>query len=119
MTAFELPNYLYCQKQNTEDSISEAAPDHGPADNLFHGSLCGPIAATVNEAMFSLVISKWRETFEGLKQTNDFKSLSAAGSLIKNMVSRKPVAITFNMYYPCYSGKLSVPMVALFCRFAC
>ncbi|KAH7651526.1 timeless protein [Dioscorea alata] len=84
--AFQFQRISSSKKQNSEDFISEAAPDHGPADNLFHGSLCGPIAATVNEAMFSLVISKWRETFEGLKQTNDFKSLSAAGSLIKNMI---------------------------------
>ena len=69
-------------------SPSEAFLDGGVVDkSSFHGNLCGPVAATVNEAMFYLVISKWRETFEGLKETNDHKSLSAAGSLMKNMVS--------------------------------
>ena len=48
--------------------------------------MCGPIAATMNEAMFQLVVTKWRYAFEGLKETSDFKFLSAAGSLMKNMV---------------------------------
>ncbi|KAJ0986238.1 hypothetical protein J5N97_004594 [Dioscorea zingiberensis] len=87
--AFQYQMISNSKKQDIRDSLSEDVPDHGPADYLFHGGLCGPIASTVNEAVFSLVISKWREAFEGLKQTNDFKSLSAAGSLIKNMVSRK------------------------------
>ena len=69
-------------------SPPEASLDDGVVDkSSFHGDLCGPIAATVNEAMFYLVISKWCETFEGLKETNDHKSLSAAGSLMKNMVN--------------------------------
>jgi hypothetical protein len=36
--------------------------------------------------MFDIVISRWRETYEALKETNDYKTLSAAGSLMKNMV---------------------------------
>lgn len=55
-------------------------------DTLFHGDICGPIAATMNEAMFLLVISKWRDAFDSLKETNDYKFLSASGSLMKDMV---------------------------------
>lgn len=45
-----------------------------------------PIAATMNEAMLLLVVFKWRNAFDGLKKTNDYKFLSAAGPLMKNMV---------------------------------
>lgn len=71
-----------------EDSRSESSLDGVFVDNLsFHGDFCRPIASTVNEAMFYLVISKWREIFEGLKETKYHKSLSATGSLMKNMVN--------------------------------
>lgn len=40
----------------------------------------------MNESMFQLVISKWRYAFDGLKETHDYKFLSAAGSLLKIMV---------------------------------
>lgn len=40
----------------------------------------------MNESMFQLVISKWRSAFDALKETHDYKFLSAAGSLMKNMV---------------------------------
>ncbi|CAN6327232.1 unnamed protein product [Urochloa humidicola] len=66
---------------------SEVSPSSGHDDNLpFHGDICGPVAATLNEDMFNLVISRWRETYEGLKETNDYKTLSAAGSLMKTMI---------------------------------
>ncbi|CAL4901739.1 unnamed protein product [Urochloa decumbens] len=66
---------------------SEVSPSNGHDDNLpFHGDICGPVAATLNEDMFNLVISRWRETYEGLKETNDYKTLSAAGSLMKTMI---------------------------------
>ncbi|CAL4894934.1 unnamed protein product [Urochloa decumbens] len=69
---------------------SEVSPSNGHDDNLpFHGDICGPVAATLNEDMFNLVISRWRETYEGLKETNDYKTLSAAGSLMKTMVAKK------------------------------
>lgn len=59
-------------------------------DILFKGSICGPIAETLTESMFLMVISKWRCAFEALKQTNDYKFLSAAGSLAKVMVLHLP-----------------------------
>ncbi|KAL6123153.1 hypothetical protein ACLB2K_075676 [Fragaria x ananassa] len=53
---------------------------------LFRGDICGPIATSMNESMFQLVISKWRYAFDGLKETHDYKFLSAAGSLMKEMI---------------------------------
>ncbi|KAJ1264152.1 hypothetical protein BS78_09G240900 [Paspalum vaginatum] len=66
---------------------SEVSPSNEHDDNMpFHGDICGPVAATLNEDMFNIVISRWRETFESLKETKDYKTLSAAGSLMKNMI---------------------------------
>jgi timeless len=65
----------------------EGSPSNRHDENLpFHGDICGPVAATLNEDMFNIVILKWRETYESLKETNDYKTLSAAGSLMKSMV---------------------------------
>ncbi|RAL51437.1 hypothetical protein DM860_010939 [Cuscuta australis] len=55
-------------------------------DTLFPGSICGPIAETLNESMFQLVNHKWRYAFDTLKETNDCKFLSAAGSFMKTML---------------------------------
>ncbi|XP_024642189.1 protein timeless homolog isoform X2 [Medicago truncatula] len=52
----------------------------------YSGKICGPIEASLNESMFQLVISKWRQAYDGLKETNDYMFLSAAGSLLKNMI---------------------------------
>lgn len=76
------------QRQNVENMEHESSINSQSADHLsLHQDLCGPIAATMNEAMFSLVISKWREASDGVKITNDYKFLTAAGSLMKSMVS--------------------------------
>lgn len=80
--------YSLCQEQNVQVKLSEASLGGGSVNDLpFSEDICGPVASTINEAMFSLVITRWREAFEGLKVTNDHRSLSAAGSLMKNMVS--------------------------------
>lgn len=55
-------------------------------NTIFKGNICGPIAASMNESMFLLVMSRWRDTFDGLKETKDYKFLAAAGSLLKAMV---------------------------------
>ncbi|KAH6784021.1 hypothetical protein C2S52_008980 [Perilla frutescens var. hirtella] len=68
---------------DVENEESTASRDD---DTLFKGSICGPIAETLTESMFLMVISKWRYAFEGLKQTNDYKFLSASGSLAKIMI---------------------------------
>ncbi|KAI9159863.1 hypothetical protein LWI28_002675 [Acer negundo] len=52
----------------------------------FQGNICGPIASSMDDSMFQLVISKWRYAFDGLKETKEYKFLSAAGSLMKNMI---------------------------------
>lgn len=66
---------------------SEAFVNKYADSTLFQGDVCGPIAATMNESMFILVISKWHYAFDGLKETNDYKFLSVSGSLMKNMVT--------------------------------
>ncbi|KAL8139768.1 hypothetical protein V2J09_005789 [Rumex salicifolius] len=48
--------------------------------------ICGPIAETMNQSMFDLVISKWRYTFEFLKENKDYNFLSTAASLMKFMI---------------------------------
>ncbi|WCJ26141.1 DNA mismatch repair protein MSH5 [Euphorbia peplus] len=52
---------------------------------LFNGDVCGPIAASMTESMFLLVISRWRSAFDGLKETKDYNFLSAASSILKSM----------------------------------
>ncbi|GMH08931.1 hypothetical protein Nepgr_010771 [Nepenthes gracilis] len=52
----------------------------------FKGDISGPIAASMNDSMFELVIEKWRYAFEGLKETKNYKFLSAAGSLLRIMI---------------------------------
>ncbi|KAH0460279.1 hypothetical protein IEQ34_010942 [Dendrobium chrysotoxum] len=75
------------KRQTMENKERESSINNQSVDYLsLHQDLCGPIAATMNEAMYSLVISKWREASDGVKITNDYKFLSAAGSLIKSMV---------------------------------
>lgn len=64
----------------------EAFVDKDADSTIFGGDICGPITQSMNESMFQLVILKWRSAFEGLKETNNYKFLSAAGSLMKTMV---------------------------------
>ncbi|KAJ4875737.1 timeless family protein [Raphanus sativus] len=65
---------------------TEETPEQNAGGNFSKSDICAPIAATINDRMFSLVISKWRTAFDGLKETKDFKFLSAAGSLVKIML---------------------------------
>lgn len=67
----------------------DSSGDHAlDADGTcFEGDICGPIAASMNESMFSLVLSRWRNAFDGLKETKEYRLLSSAGSVTKNMVS--------------------------------
>lgn len=69
-----------------ETETSEASLDGYSDSTLFRGNICGPVAASMNESMFQLVISKWRTVSDGLKETHNYKFLSAAGSLMKIMV---------------------------------
>ncbi|KAF7821199.1 protein timeless-like protein isoform X1 [Senna tora] len=84
-TSFQFYKYSASKRKNEVDMLE----NHGDkkADSIdFNGQICGPIAVTMNEAMFQLVISEWRHAFDGLKETNNFKFLSAAGSLMKKMI---------------------------------
>ncbi|XP_043717020.1 protein timeless homolog isoform X2 [Telopea speciosissima] len=85
VTAFQYHKFL-TSKPSMETDASEAFINKHADSTLFQGEFCGPIAATMNEAMFNLVISKWRFAFDGLKETNDYKFLSVSGSLMKNMI---------------------------------
>lgn len=63
-----------------------ASLNHHADSTLFKGNKCGPIAASMNESMFLLLFSKWQYAYDGLKETKDYKFVSAAGSLMKIMV---------------------------------
>nr|GEU97454.1 hypothetical protein [Tanacetum cinerariifolium] len=77
---------LLSSRSDAKLNKSESSKDHHGDSTLFRGSMCGSISETMNESMFLLVISKWRSAFEGLKETNNYKFLSAAGSLTKIMI---------------------------------
>ncbi|KAK2983623.1 hypothetical protein RJ640_023157 [Escallonia rubra] len=85
VTAFQYRKSVILET-NIKDNTSEASPNHLVDRTFFKGSICGPIAASMNESMFLLVIMKWRDAFDGLKETKDHKFLSAAGSLMKIMI---------------------------------
>ncbi|KAK1286793.1 hypothetical protein QJS10_CPA03g00256 [Acorus calamus] len=74
-------------KAEMEDAASKVSREGDASDSTaFYEGICGPIAATMNEAMFLLVISKWRYAYDSLKETRDYKFLSTTGSLMKNMI---------------------------------
>lgn len=85
VTSFQYHKFLI-SKPNRGMDTSETFANEYADSTFFKGDICGPIAATMNEAMFLLVVLKWRNAFDGLKETNDYKFLSAAGSLMKNMI---------------------------------
>ncbi|CAK9176951.1 unnamed protein product [Ilex paraguariensis] len=85
VTSFQYHKFLIL-KPNIEAETSEAFMNHDAESTQFQGSMCGPIAASMNESMFLLVILKWRNAFDGLKETNDYKFISSAGSLMKIMI---------------------------------
>ncbi|XP_028798783.1 protein timeless homolog isoform X2 [Neltuma alba] len=85
VTSFQFYKYSASKMNNGKDPL-EAFDDKDTLGTDFNGQICGPVAATMNEAMFQVVLSKWRHVFDGLKETNDYKFLSAAGSLMKNMI---------------------------------
>uniref|UniRef100_A0A0D9WDU9 Timeless N-terminal domain-containing protein n=1 Tax=Leersia perrieri TaxID=77586 RepID=A0A0D9WDU9_9ORYZ len=85
--AFQHEKASNAQKSNAGVQLPEASLGNHLDDNLpFIGDICGPVAATLNEDMFNLVISRWREAYDSLKELKDYKTLSAAGSLMKNMI---------------------------------
>ncbi|XP_012090145.1 protein timeless homolog isoform X2 [Jatropha curcas] len=85
VTSFQYNKFLTYKPSGEKDNAHSFANEYADS-TLFNGDMCGPIAATMNESMFLLVTSRWRNAFDGLKETNDFKFLSAAGSLMKIMI---------------------------------
>ncbi|XP_062149653.1 uncharacterized protein LOC133858182 isoform X3 [Alnus glutinosa] len=85
VTSFQYHKFLNSQP-NVGADISEAFVDKDANSIIFRGDICGPITESMNESMFQLVILKWRDAFDGLKETHDYKFLSAAGSLMKTMI---------------------------------
>ncbi|XP_048228801.1 protein timeless homolog isoform X1 [Ricinus communis] len=86
VTSFQYHKFSTFKPPNVEKDDSHSFPDEYVDNTLFKGDVCGPIAASMNESMFLLVISRWRNAFDGLKQTNDYNFLSAAGSLMRIMI---------------------------------
>ncbi|KAK1577022.1 hypothetical protein Q3G72_018520 [Acer saccharum] len=85
VTSFQYHKIL-SSKPTKETDTSEASADEFTDSTLFKGNICGPIASSMDDSMFQLVISKWRYAFDGLKETKEYNFLSAAGSLMKNMI---------------------------------
>ncbi|KAK2654028.1 hypothetical protein Ddye_013884 [Dipteronia dyeriana] len=85
VTSFQYHKIL-SSKPTKETDTSEASADEFADSTLFKGNICGPIASSMDDSMFQLVISKWRYAFDGLKETKEYKFLSAAGSLMKNLI---------------------------------
>lgn len=58
------------------------------ADEAFAAAVrgCGEIAATMDEEMFNMVVSRWREYADTIKEGKEFTALAAAGALLKDMV---------------------------------
>ncbi|XP_031093945.1 interaptin [Ipomoea triloba] len=65
---------------------TESSVDCHTDSTLVRGSICGPIAESLNESMFQLVTQKWRYAFDTLKESNDYKFLSVAGSFMRTML---------------------------------
>ncbi|CAA7024796.1 unnamed protein product [Microthlaspi erraticum] len=86
VTSFQLHKSSASYPGRGTEETSEPSTDQNAGGNFSKSDICAPVAATINDRMFLLVISKWRSAFDGLKETKDFKFLSAAGSLVKTML---------------------------------
>lgn len=72
--------------QPNKEADTQEPMDSRTDSTLFRGCICGPIAESLNESMFQLVLLRWRYSLETVKETNDRKFLYVAGSLMKTMV---------------------------------
>ncbi|CAH8279425.1 unnamed protein product [Arabidopsis lyrata] len=86
ITSFQFHKSLASNPATGTEETSELSTNQKAGVNFSKSDICAPIAATINDRMFLLVISKWRCAFDGLKETKDFKFLYAAGSLVKTML---------------------------------
>ncbi|KAL5568486.1 hypothetical protein UlMin_025061 [Ulmus minor] len=85
VTSFQYHKFLTSKSNMVADAPEDLVNTHADK-TYFEGNICGPIAATMNESIFQLVFSNWRSLYEALKETHEFKFMSAAGSLMKNML---------------------------------
>jgi timeless len=69
-----------CRNKDNSDTLDS------DTSCVFQGKLCGPVASTMDEDMFAMVVSRWHMYAEGAKETKDWKSLTVTGSLFKEMV---------------------------------
>ncbi|XP_060203765.1 uncharacterized protein LOC132632004 isoform X1 [Lycium barbarum] len=83
VTSFQYNKFL---NQPNEEVDTQEPMDSRAGSTLFRGCICGPIAESLNESMFQLVLLRWRYSLETLKETNDRKFLYVAGSLMKTML---------------------------------
>ncbi|XP_010445395.1 PREDICTED: protein timeless homolog [Camelina sativa] len=86
VTSFQFHKSSASNPATRSEETSELSTNQNAGVNCSKNDICAPIAATINDRMFLLVISKWRSAFDGLKETKEFKFLSAAGSLMKTML---------------------------------
>ncbi|KAI5080095.1 hypothetical protein GOP47_0005574 [Adiantum capillus-veneris] len=80
--------YQRCKINTKSDTRKETAVStpEGHSDSLFQGQFCGPVASTMAQDMFVMVVSRWHTYSEAAKEANDWASLSIASSLFKEMV---------------------------------
>ncbi|XP_062120286.1 topoisomerase 1-associated factor 1 [Humulus lupulus] len=91
-TSFQYHKVL-TSKPNMGADAPEVHADTHTDDTLHGGNICGPVAESMNDSMFQLVFSHWRNKFESLKETHEFKFMSAAGSLMKTMICMLDLAL--------------------------
>nr|XP_016502517.1 PREDICTED: protein timeless homolog isoform X2 [Nicotiana tabacum] len=90
VTSFQYHKFL---NQPNKEADTQEPMDSRTDSTLFRGCICGPIAESLNESMFQLVLLRWRYSLETLKETNDRKFLYVAGSLMKTMLLMLEMAL--------------------------
>ncbi|MCO5566400.1 hypothetical protein L7F22_020077 [Adiantum nelumboides] len=80
--------YQRCRVNTKSDTRKETVVStlEGDSNRSFQEQLCGPVASTMDQDMFVMVVSRWHAYSEAAKEANDWTSLSIASSLFKEMV---------------------------------
>jgi timeless len=76
------------KRSSSKEPSSEDEEKRKAANQAFAAAVrgCGEIAATMDEEMFNMVVSRWREYADTIKEGKEFSALAAAGALLKDMV---------------------------------
>ncbi|KAH7442845.1 hypothetical protein KP509_02G004400 [Ceratopteris richardii] len=86
--------YQRCLISNKSHTVRETiASLDEDKDCLFQGLLCGPIASTMDQDMFTMVVLQWHKFADLAKETNDWDSLSTTSSLFKEMIRMLDVVL--------------------------